>query len=116
MRLTTALFSYAGYLGILFASSLFAQNTLLDDHSDKTASNEFGAKWHYYDDAMGTGKDDRPQAAPGSEASVINVAFTTKARHAFGNPNDQWAIKEFTFTFDTVGNPFATMPFTFGEN
>lgn len=52
MRFTTTLFSYAGCLGTLFISSLFAQNTLKDNHSDKTDSNEFGAKWYYYDDAM----------------------------------------------------------------
>lgn len=44
------------------------------------------------------------------------MAFITKERHAFGNPNDQWTIKDYTFAFDTVGDPFATMPFTFGKN
>ncbi|HEX3019016.1 MAG TPA: carbohydrate binding domain-containing protein [Chitinispirillaceae bacterium] len=116
MRFSTTMFNSAASLCLLFVFSLFAQNALLDDHSDQTDTNEFGSYWFYYDDNLSVGPNDRPQADPTTIPSVINVAFTTKERHAFGDPNDKWLINDYTFTLGGESDKFATMPFTFGDN
>lgn len=105
-----------GLMSVLAATSIFAVDALVDDNEDGTNSNEFEAYWYYYDDIGGVNDDDRPQAAPTSKASVINVPFTEKAREAFGDKSDTWKVKDYTFTCGKEGtNTFAMMPFTFGE-
>lgn len=101
-------------LNLLLAFGAFAQDFLIDDFSDISDSNSLGQSWLYYDDNMGVGENDRPQAAPGTTPSVINVNYELKNREAFGNPDDTFKIKDYTFTLDTASE-FATMPFTFGE-
>jgi len=105
-----------GLMSVLAATSIFAVDALVDDNEDGTNANEFEAYWYYYDDNSGVKDDDRPQAAPESKASVINVPYTEKAREAFGNTSDTWKVKDYTFTCGTEGtNKFAMMPFTYGE-
>ncbi|HEX3019998.1 MAG TPA: hypothetical protein VHP36_06835 [Chitinispirillaceae bacterium] len=103
----------------LLVSTNFAQNKnfLLDDHYVSNDINYLGSKWFYYDDNAGVGETDRPQAAPSSKPSVIDVPYTEEERHAFGNPEDKYLIKNYTFTTDTGfdRNRFATMPFTYGD-
>jgi hypothetical protein len=114
MRHSSISVFFTGFLSFLFASSLFGQDALVDDFSDTNDLNKFGQQWDYYDDNIGTKPDDRPQAAPTSVPSVINVPYTLRERHASGNPNDHWIIKDYTFSFDGADNKFVTMPFTYG--
>ncbi len=105
------------FISLLAAYSLTAADALVDDHSDGTDANDFEGYWYYYDDNSGVKEDDRPQAAPASTPSVIQVEFTEKPREAFGDTNDTWLVKEYTFKVDEEsGNRFATMPFIYGES
>lgn len=90
---------------------------LIDDFFDGNAINEYGFEWSYYEDNCGLGDDDRPQSDPSSTPSVINVDYTEKPRHAFGNLDDLWPVKEYVFSVkkDFSDNWYGTMPFTFGE-
>jgi hypothetical protein len=113
--LKTALLGLASVL--LASSSLFAVDSKVDDHEDGTNQNDFLYYWYYYDDNSGLGINDRPQVETPGTPSVINVEFEEKNREAYGNPNDTWKVKEYTFTVgDDGSNKYATMPFTFGSS
>jgi hypothetical protein len=106
--------------GSVMSDSVYLQvkeKGLIDDFSDGNAINEYGFEWSYYEDNCGLGDDDRPQSDPSSTPSVINVDYTEKPRHAFGNLDDLWPVKEYVFSVkkDFSDNWYGTMPFTFGE-
>ncbi len=101
---------------ILLASSLSADDALVDDFSSGSSENYFGYDWYYFDDNCGVKKDDRPQAGASTTPSVILVPYKEKNREALGNKNDTWKVKDYTFTVasDATGK-FATMPFKYGS-
>lgn len=99
---------------LIMSSGLFAQNALLDDHSDGTNQNDFEYYWYYYDDNAGVKDDDRPKAGPNTTPSVVNVDFTEEPRDAFDG--DEHIVKKYEFTVGKDGEEsYATMPFTFGD-
>jgi hypothetical protein len=101
---------------VLKASTLLAQNSLVDDFSGGTDENLFENYWYYYDDNGGTKAEDRPQNAPTSTPSIINVPYGTKHRHASNNPNDTFLLKEYRFLIkEEPGNKYGCMPFTYGD-
>ncbi len=107
--------AFLGLFAVLTASTLPAQNSTVDNFSGGTDENLFENYWYYYDDNGGTKADDRPQAAPQSTPSVINVPYGYKHRHASNNPNDTFLLKEYRFLIkDEAGNKYGSMPFTYG--
>ncbi len=104
-----------GLSSVLAATSLVAADAVVDDEFAEN-QNEFGYYWYYYDDNTGVGKNDRPQAAPTSTPSVIDVKYTDSTRQAFGDASDTYKIKSYTFTPGSEeGNGYASMPFTMGS-
>jgi len=106
--------------GSVISDSVFLQvkeKGLIDDFFDGNAINEYGFEWSYYEDNDGLGDGDRPQADPSTTPSVINVDYTEKPRHAFGNMDDLWPVKEYVFSVkkEFADNWYGTMPFTYGE-
>jgi hypothetical protein len=107
---------FVGLAIVLLLSSLFARNVLVDDFSGGTNMNYLDGYWFYYDDNARIGSEERPQAAPASTPSIINVPYFLQPRHARGNNNDTFRIKDYQFLIkEEAGNKFGTMPFTFGE-
>jgi hypothetical protein len=104
-----------GIASLLVASaSLFA--AVVDDEFDDNENN-FEYYWYYFDDNAGMGTNDRPQAAPTSQPSVINVPFTEHAREFKGDKSDTYKVKEYTFSYKAEGtNGFGQMPFTYGAD
>jgi hypothetical protein len=104
---------------LIAQSSLFAENALVDDFASGTDQNNFESYWYYYDDNGGTKPDDRPQAAPQSKPSVIDVAHpTTHPRHAAGVLTDTFKIWDYKFLIasEPGGNKYGSMPFTYGQS
>ncbi|HEX2959610.1 MAG TPA: fibronectin type III domain-containing protein, partial [Chitinispirillaceae bacterium] len=112
------MFSAVSGVLLCIAGLVFGQNQLVDDFTDGDSLNRLGYPWYYFDDNTGIADNDRPQAAPASIPSIINVPYTEEERHAFGDPNDHHMIKKYTFATgtDILSNRFATMPFTLGES
>jgi hypothetical protein len=105
----------AGISSILVASASLFADAVVDKALDDN-QNDFEYYWYYFDDNAGMGANDRPQAAPKTKASVINVPFTEKDRAFRGSASDTWKVKQYKFTRGTEGsNSYAVMPFTFGE-
>ncbi len=109
-------------LAVLCAVSLSMADKLIDDHSDGTNQNEFEYYWYYTDDNFLQGEEDRPQGAPMSQPSVIDVPSADYARRypiypeLVTDTSDNYLIKFYSFTLDQENeNKFATMPFTFGS-
>ncbi|HLV30674.1 MAG TPA: T9SS type A sorting domain-containing protein [Chitinispirillaceae bacterium] len=104
----------SGFITILTASSMFAQEvTVLDATFDDNANNLEGY-WYYYDDSAGVSLNDRPQSDPDSKPSTVDVPFTWEPRNAYdGDPADK---KGYEFQTDvSFSKPCATMPFTLSE-
>ncbi|MBN1604779.1 MAG: T9SS type A sorting domain-containing protein [Chitinispirillaceae bacterium] len=105
----------AGISSVLVASAAIFADAVVDKALDDN-QNDFEYYWYYFDDNAGMGNNDRPQAAPETQASVINVEATEKNREFKGDKNDTYKVKEYKFTRKTEGsNSYAIMPFTFGE-
>lgn len=108
---------FAGMTMLLATSLLFA-DAVVDKDFDNN-QNEFEYYWYYYDDNAGVGDNDRPQAAPTLEASVINVPGVTEHErngHDGKLASDTWKVKQYPFvTTEHLGKKCATMPFTMGE-
>jgi len=103
----------AGLTSVLATSSLIAAPVDVKFDDD---ANDFEQYWYYYDDNAGVGPNDRPQIAPDLEPSVIQVPYTEKAREAFGDKNDTWKVKKYTFQVtESMGKKCATMPFKMGD-
>ncbi len=99
---------------VLFSDSIRADLVLDSKFDDKF--NEFDYPWYYYDDNYRVGANDRPQAAPHSVASVVNVPYTIHSRMFRGDTSDTHQVKTYKFSTDSIGvNHFATLPFTFGD-
>jgi hypothetical protein len=78
--------------------------------------NDFEYYWYYYDDNSRVGRNDRPQAGPTTNASIIDVVSKDSVRHAFGNIADTSKVKVYTFTTGREGdNKYAALPFTMGS-
>lgn len=91
-------------------------NFLIDDFDDGNIINNLGFEWYCYDDNLGTNENNRPQAEYPNMPSVINVPYELVPRHSYGNMNDNFLIKQYTFTLgEENGNKYATIPFTMGE-
>jgi hypothetical protein len=103
-----------GISSLLVASaSLFADQIVDDDFDDN--ENNFEYYWYYFDDNAGVGVNDRPQSAPTTTPSVVNVPFTEKAREFKGDKADTYKVKDYKFKTGAEGtNNYATMPFTYG--
>jgi hypothetical protein len=111
-KIRTAL---VGLSSLLLAAStnLFAASVDSDFGDNQ---NDFEYYWYYYDDNAGVGKNDRPQIAPTTKASVIDVVSKDSVRNAFGNTADTWKVKVYTFTTGKEGdNKYAICPFTMGS-
>ncbi len=106
------------FLTILTASITAEDYTTIDDFKGGTNANYIGGFWYYYDDNGGTKEDDRPLSAPESLQSTIDVPFTMKPRHASGNLNDTFQLRDYAFAVkaDADSNNYATMPFTLGSS
>src|SRR5690554_6392897 len=105
----------SGFITILTASSMFAQEvTVLDATFDDNANNLEGY-WYYYDDSAGVSLNDSPQSDPDSKPSTVDVPFTWEPRNAYdGDPADK---KGYEFQTDvSFSKPCATMPFTLFES
>jgi hypothetical protein len=104
-----------GLLMMVSASSTRATDALVDDFASGTNENYFENFWYYWDDNAGTNPNDRPQAAPDSAPSIINVPYKFKPRHAANVLTDTFKIKDYRFLIkEEAGNKYASMPFTFG--
>ena len=78
--------------------------------------NDFGYSWYYYDDNFLPAPFERPQAAPGSTPSVINVPCVERPRNWLDDQADTVKVKDYTFTVSvSKGKKCATLPFTFGS-
>lgn len=112
------MFVYVNVASVLVLS-LFSDKICADIVLDSTFDdpfNEFDYSWYYYDDNYRVGYHDRPQAAPQSVASVVDVPYTLRSRMFRGDTADTFKIKEYKFRTDSIGaNHFATFPFTFGD-
>ncbi|HEX2959459.1 MAG TPA: T9SS type A sorting domain-containing protein [Chitinispirillaceae bacterium] len=98
----------------LFSDTIWADIILDSTFDDKF--NEFDYSWYYYDDNYRVGFTDRPQAAPQSVASVVDVPFTSRSRMFKGDTSDTHKVKIYKFRTDSIGvNHIATFPFTFGD-
>lgn len=103
-----------GLTTVLAATSLFAQDALVDNCDDGDNENEFGAYWYYYDDNSGVAENDRPTSAPSSEPSVILVDY--KDKEITLRSGEKWTMKDYKFECDSTGtNKYANMPFEIGE-
>ncbi len=101
----------------LFASSLLMADVVVDADFDDD-QNDLGGYWYYYDDNYLLGFYDRPQIAPASRPSVIDVPYTEYERNGYNrnDPEDNYVIKRYDFqTTEHMEKKCATMPFTFGE-
>jgi hypothetical protein len=106
---------FFGLITILATSTVNAQDSKVDDFSSGTNENYYENYWFYWDDDAGSKAQDRPQKAPDSTPSVINVAYGFKPRHAAGVQTDTFKIKDYQFLVKQEGsNKYASMPFTFG--
>jgi hypothetical protein len=104
-----------GLLAILATSPIIAEDSKVDDFSSGTNENYYENYWFYWDDDAGTKAQDRPQKAPDSTPSVINVPYGFKPRHAAGVQTDTFKIKDYQFLVKQEGsNKYGCMPFTFG--
>ena len=113
-------FTVRSVVGVMVAALpcfLSASNTLVDDFtSSPDNQNELDYYWDYYDDNLLQYSIDRPQAAPWTTPSIINVPYKLIPRNLFGDVSDTLHVKRYQFsTGSSGGNSFATMPFTFGE-
>jgi hypothetical protein len=78
--------------------------------------NEFDYSWYYYDDNYRVGDNERPQAAPQSVPSVVDVPYTLRSRMFRGDTADTHKVKIYKFSNDSMGvNHFATFSFIFGD-
>ncbi|HEX2956027.1 MAG TPA: hypothetical protein VHO70_04325 [Chitinispirillaceae bacterium] len=111
-KLKTAL---PGLVSVFAATSLFANDQLVDDVKDGNNQNAFEQYWYYYDDNTAPKPDDRHQAAPDSKPSEIHVPSTEKDRN--WGASDDHKIKDYTFQSGTEenGNKAAILPFTLGD-
>jgi hypothetical protein len=96
--------------------SLAFADSKVDDFEGGTSQNYFENYWYYYDDNGGTKQEDRPQKAPDSKPSVINVPYGFKNRYQCGNMKDTFKIKDYKFLIkEEGGNKYGSMPFTYGD-
>ena len=118
MKLMTFQRGLLGLLVALFlsASSLRAEDALVDNFNGGTNENQFEHYWFYYDDNGGTKDDDRPIAGEGTQQSTIDVPYALVNREASDNKADTFKIRKYSFLVKQEGdNKYGCMPFTYGE-
>ncbi|MBN1761213.1 MAG: hypothetical protein JW863_23010 [Chitinispirillaceae bacterium] len=111
-------FSFSGSMRFLFTSAIMlsAYGDIRMDYYFDDAVNDLDYQWFYYDDYRSTHPTDRPQAAPSSTPSVIDVPYIERNRYAFGDTTDTIKIKNYNFSVtESSGKRCATMPFTMGN-
>lgn len=114
MKHMTSVIHTLGIATFLFFFPLFAQETLIDDFTDGDNLNALTGEWAYYDDAIGSGKNERLQAKQdvGIQGSQINVGTSFKQLPSGGFDYD---TKVYSFEAQNAnGEQYAYMPFTFG--
>jgi len=115
MKHVTSFIPLTGIVLVLFSQSLFAAEILVDDFADADKVNALEGEWSYYDDGIGSGKNERLQAKTdiGIQGSKVNVSSAPKQLPTGGF---DYNIKVYTFNAQDVdGEQYAYMPFTFGS-
>ncbi|MCX7727243.1 MAG: hypothetical protein N2053_10400 [Chitinispirillaceae bacterium] len=98
---------------VVFFSSSFAANSLVDDFNDGDNKNSFDGIWFYYDDTKGSGKVERLQVG-NDQTSVIDVTSYTYAQ----KPGGGFDYNKRIYTFEVhedEGNKYGFLPFTLGD-